>query len=77
MLPFLKKAKEEASASTTEKVLRKPDDESEEEFDSLEVAAEELLFAIEKKDTKAIAAALRAAFELCDSEPHFEGPHNG
>lgn len=54
-------------------IKRSPDHEV--DFDVLESAAQDLLDAIEKKDTKALAIALRAAFELCDSEPHEEGPH--
>lgn len=72
MLPFLKKAKESGSAPSSV-VTRKPDDSG--EVDSMHVAAEEMLSAIENKDAGALASALRAAFELADSEPHSEGPH--
>lgn len=75
MLPFLKRSQEASASAPVESVTR--DSDHEEDFDDLEVAAEDLLFAIEKKDAKAIAAALRAAFQLFDSEPHTEGPHNG
>jgi hypothetical protein len=74
MLPFLKLTKEGGSASTAV-VKRDPDEES--EYDALESAADDLMAAIERKDTKGVAAALRAAFDLCDSEPHAEGPHVG
>lgn len=72
MLPFLKKS-QESTAAPSEPVMREHDDE----FDSMEVAAQDVLHAVESKNAKALASALRAAFELCDSEPHNEGPHNG
>lgn len=64
MLPFLKKS-QEASVATNEPVTRKADDS---EFDSLEVAAEELIAAVHNNDRKALASALKAAFELCKSD---------
>ena len=72
MLPFLKK-NHESSVSVPETVTREHD----EDFDSLEVAAEDLMNAVHSKNAKAVASALRAAFELMDSEPHQEGEHNG
>jgi hypothetical protein len=75
MLPFLKLNKEASSSEPVESVKRKPDDGS--DYDGLEAAAEDLCNAIESKDYKAAAAAIRAAFELCDSAPHEEGPHIG
>jgi hypothetical protein len=76
MLPFLKHNYEGSASAPVESVERKPDEESE-DYDALESAAEDLCHAIEAKDYKAAAAALRAAFELCDTEPHKEGPHIG
>jgi len=38
-------------------------------------AAEDLVRAIHSKDHKAVAAALKAAFQILDAEPHVEGPH--
>jgi hypothetical protein len=46
-----------------------------EEVESLVVASEDLLSAIAMKDAKAVAAALKAAFEICDAYPHEEGEH--
>lgn len=46
-----------------------------EEVESLVVASEDLLSAIAMKDAKAVAAALKAAFEICDAYPHVEGEH--
>jgi len=72
LLPFSKK--QEGSASMPVQTQRREHDEDF-EYDSMEIAAEELCHAIEKKDYKAIATALRSAFELMDSEPHYEGEH--
>lgn len=69
MLPFLKN-KEAMSASTSEPVVRKHDDES--EYDMLESAAEDLISAVHSKDVKGVCSALRAAFEMCESQPHEE-----
>ncbi len=71
MLPFLKKSHESSAAGPVESVTREPDEEQ--DLDSMEVAAEDVLSAIAAKDAKALAVAMRAAFELCDSEPHEEG----
>ena len=78
MLPFLNKHKQSVSGLIIER--RKPDetpdqDESSEGDDILEAAASDILNAIEQKDSKHLALALRAAFQILDSEPHEEGPH--
>lgn len=73
MLPFLKKNKEASVAVPSDRVLRESDDEA--ELNPLLVAADDLISAIHSKDTERVAEALRAAFELCDAEPHVEGPH--
>lgn len=75
MLPFMKRTQDAAAAGPVTKIERKPDEGSEPEYDALESAAEDLRTGIEKKDSKMIAAALRAAFQMLDSEPHEEGPH--
>lgn len=71
MLPFLKAKPQAAGIAMIE---RKPDEPSHEE-DGIMSAARDLLQGIEMKDHKAIAAAMRAAFEILDSEPHVEGEH--
>lgn len=72
MLPFLK-SKEGSASFPVESIERKPDEGD--EYDVLESAAEDLCHAIDAKDYKAIASALRSAFELMDSQPHDEGEH--
>lgn len=75
MQPFLKKTKEASVAAPVDHVKREPDSEIEADYDSLESAAADLFEAFRKNDAKMGAAALRAAFELADSEPHHEGPY--
>ncbi len=69
MLPFMK------PKAMTGLIIskRKPDDKPEEthsegnENQGLEAAAEDLIRAVHSKDAKAVAAAMRAAFEICGS----------
>jgi hypothetical protein len=71
MLPFLKNAQEASNGSTSEPVIRKPDESEEsdeDEFDPLDTAAEEMMHASTPKE---FARAFRAALELCG------GPANG
>lgn len=67
---FLNKKKEASVSAPVESVERKPDHEP--EYDSLHSAASDLKQALDEGNTAAIAAALRAAFEICESEPHGE-----
>ena len=73
MIPFMRN--KEASVSAPAEVERRKPDSEEGEYDALEAAAEDLGAALAAKDFKAAAAALRAAFQLADSEPHIEGEH--
>jgi hypothetical protein len=70
MLPFLKNKHEASASGPVESLERKPDHE--EEYDGLESAFEEICSAVESKDYKAGATALRAAFDLLESQPHEE-----
>jgi hypothetical protein len=74
MLSFLKH-KQDAASSAPVDVIKRPSDSEEDTYDVLESAAEDLMHAMKANDVKGVCAALRAAFELCDSEPHEEGPH--
>lgn len=69
MLPFLKKSKQVGVIVEQ----RKPDKPS--ENSEMDACASDLLSAIEAKDIKGIAAALKAAHDLADSVPHSEGEH--
>lgn len=73
MLPMLKDKKEASIALPSDSIQREPDEEQ--EYDFMESAAEDLCHAITSKDYKAIAEALRAAFDIMESQPHEEGPH--
>ena len=75
MLPFLKNMQEASASAPADPVKRNPDNE--EDYDSLHVAAEDVIAAVHAKDAKALAQALKAAFEIIDSEPHEEGEHLG
>lgn len=63
---FLKKAKEAGASSVSEPVVRKPDDGA--EYDMLQSASDDLIAAVHSKDAKATCEALRAAFEILQSE---------
>jgi hypothetical protein len=73
MLPFLKKKQEGSMSAPVESIEREHDEGA--EFDVLESAAEDLISAVHAKDVKGVAMAMRAAFELMESEPHKEGEH--
>lgn len=67
MLPFLKKQRQVGGIITE---YRKPDNQDSKSIkdDGLELAAEDMLRAHASNDKKALAAALRAAFEILESE---------
>jgi hypothetical protein len=73
-LPFLVRKPNQGGISTE---VRKPDQspEDNEEDQGLMACAEDLINAVHSRDKKATAEALKAAFELMDSEPHNEGEH--
>lgn len=73
MLPFLKRNLEATQSGDDESQMRKPDEEA--EYDSMHSAAEDLISAVHSKNVSAVAEALRAAFEMMESQPHEEGEH--
>lgn len=76
-LPFLK-PKATAGVIISQ---RKPDGGNEiegmdgDEDAGLNAAAADLIRAVHSKDEMSVASALRAAFEILDSQPHEEGEH--
>jgi hypothetical protein len=80
-LPFLRKkqvaglimAKRNPDGSKTE--TGNEQDNQDDSGSSMHSAASDLIKAIESKDISAVAAALKAAFQIADSEPHDEGEH--
>lgn len=65
---------QEGSASMPIESIKRERDEDV-EYDMLESAVEDIFKAAKSNDIKAGCEALRAALEIYDSEPHFEGPH--
>jgi len=66
VLPFLK-AKKEGSMSESDTLTR-----SVEDYDILESAAADLIKAVKEGNIKDVASALRASFQICESEPYEE-----
>lgn len=77
MLPFLKPKKITSIIIAKHKPEGgiEPMHEEDEEMPELVGAAESLISAVHSKDAKAVAEALKAAFEVCDAYPHQEGEH--
>jgi hypothetical protein len=73
MLPILKKKEGSVALPVPDHMTRKPDEEK--EYDTFRAVAEDLINAIKAHDIPGCAEALKAAFEIADSEPHVEGPH--
>lgn len=73
---FLKKTKESGISGIIMK-HRKPDESAEqpEENQALKSAARDILDAVESRDVDRLESAIRAAFQICDSEDHVEGEH--
>jgi len=72
LLPFLKNKKQIAGLIIEQrKPDIKPEEEQEEDY-GIETCARDLLSAIESKDVKGIAEAMKSAFEVLESTPHEE-----
>jgi hypothetical protein len=76
MLPFLKKERNNSGISME---YRKSDASSENRPDDseapLRACAQDLIKAVHSGDDSGVMHAIKAAFEILDSEPHSEGPH--
>jgi hypothetical protein len=79
-LPFLKKKQSGIAGISME--YRKPDadgeghhDKEDNKDDGLQAAADDIIACVNQNDKVGLAKALRAAFEILDSEPHVEGEH--
>lgn len=53
----------------------KKEEKDETESGELICAAEEIIEALNERKASELATALKAFFQLCESEPHAEGPH--
>lgn len=77
MLPILNKKKSQTGVIVQQRAPDSKPEQNQEDSSGLEIAAKDLLNAVEAKDIKGIAEALKAAFQIADSEPHEEGePHS-
>lgn len=75
LLPFLKNKRKETGVIVQQRSPDEPKDEMEGDDSGLHAAAQDILRAISDNDAEHLALAIRAAFEICDSQPHEEGPH--
>jgi hypothetical protein len=77
MLPFLKKknAPQTGVIVQTRNPDEKPDENQEDNSDGIQACAQDLLTAIQSSDTRSMADAIKAAFEILDAAPHKEGRH--
>lgn len=73
-LPFLKQKRNQGE-TIVETFSDKPKEEQDSEDSALIAAAQDMIRAIESKDYKHLAMAIRSAFQILDSEEHAEGPH--
>lgn len=73
MLPFLNKKERNQSATIVE--MRKPDEGKEQENQGLEACMRDVIKCMDMKDAKGMARAFKDAFDLCESYPHDEYPH--
>jgi hypothetical protein len=73
MLPFLKPKRVAGVIIEKRKADQSPQVEPEDAADQgLDACSEELIRAMHAKDAKGVSAALRAAFEVLESQPHEE-----
>lgn len=80
MLPFLQKKHGVAGLIMEKRKangdLQETSNEPQDQLNpALMAAAHDILSAMHMNDANKLAQALKAAFEICDSEPHSEGPH--
>lgn len=80
MLPFLKKKANPGVITAHMDALGHKSEASQYDEEPnknapLEACAQDLMRAIHENNVEAAAAAMRAAFEILESEPHEEGPH--
>lgn len=79
MLPFLKPKAVSGVIISHRKPLggqtEEPTDDEGQEDAAMQAAAQDIITAIHNNDSTHLAHALRAAFQILDSEPHDEGEH--
>lgn len=75
LLPFFAKKQVSQPIIEIEKQDFSQESEKDEYIQAIEVCAQDLIDAIYTQDVRRTAEVLKAAFEICDSRPHEEGPH--
>ena len=73
-LPFLK-PKKVAGLIVAQRLPDGGKKELHEEDQGLKACSADLIRAVHAKDEDGVAAAIRAAFEILDAQPHVEGEH--
>lgn len=74
LLPFMK-PKPQTGLIVSHRTPDEPTGKEDNDDAGLESCAQDLIKAVHSKDIKAVASALKAAFDICDSQPHEEGEH--
>lgn len=78
-LPFLKNNRSNVAGLIIQRRAAdgtpQTDPEKDNKDDGLRSCAQDLIKAVQAGNEDSVASALRAAFEILDSEPHEEGPH--
>lgn len=72
-LPFLKNKYKQVGVMIKERAPDSAEEQDVNDGEALEAAAQDIMNAIKSEDHRALAAAIRAAFQIIDSEPHPEG----
>jgi hypothetical protein len=76
LLPFLKPKKLQTGVIVSQRAPdAKPEGEDSEEYHELEGCMQDFADALNREDFKGMARAIKDAFEVADSYPHFEGEH--
>lgn len=75
MFPFIKDKVKQSGVTVMRMRSSEPSEGIDETDEALRSIALDLLSAISTNNGKMLASALRAAFEVCDASPHFEGKH--
>jgi hypothetical protein len=75
LLPFLSKKRQNAGVIVQERAPDEKPEENQEDNSGIEACAKDLIDAVHAQNIKGAADAIKAAFEILDSQPHEEGEH--
>lgn len=76
ILPFMLKKAQSPGIIVKDRAPDQPEESTDDSNDSIEACAHDLIEAVHAKDTKAAASAMKAAFEIMQSEPSSESDSN-